>query len=342
MRNGLILTALAAGLATAPALAQQDTVEGGATGADVTETGTFSITFENDLFGDEDRDYTNGVRFDYISPRNDLPLVGRFAKRNLGWLTDADDWYMIYSLGQSMYTPSDISQPNPPPGERPYAGFLYGSVGIAADSGRTLDTISLEFGMVGPSSLAEETQKLVHNAVGVTEPEGWDTQLQDEPAFRLLYERKYQFEGDIPLPLLDLSVDFAPHYNVALGTLDTSAGIGGTVRLGQDLADDYGPPRVRPGVSAPGFFRDEDGFSWYVFAGAEGRVVGRNLLLEGNTFGGVKGVDPRRLVADVQAGLAVQIGGVEVSYTHVFRTKEYDTQPDNFSEFGSVNVRFKL
>ena len=34
--------------------------------------GTYSFTFENDIFGGDDRNYTNGVRLDYASPRNDL------------------------------------------------------------------------------------------------------------------------------------------------------------------------------------------------------------------------------------------------------------------------------
>ena len=303
--------------------------------------GTASITFENDLFGDEDRDYTNGIRFDYISERNELPWVGRMARRNLGWLTDADDWYMTYAIGQNMFTPSDIELVTPAPGERPYAAFLYGGVGLAADRGDRLDVLALEIGMVGPSALGEETQKLVHNIVGAAEPEGWDTQLQDEPGFRLTYERKFRFQSDIPLDVLDLSAGFAPHFNVSLGTIDTSAGLGGTVRVGQDLADDYGPPRVRPAVSSPGFFRNKDGFSWYLFAGIEGRVVARNLFVEGNTYQGVKGVDPSRFVADFQVGAAVQVGDVEFAYMHVLRTQEYEIQ-DKLSDFGSLNLRMRF
>lgn len=303
--------------------------------------GTASITFENDLFGDEDRDYTNGVRLDYISARNDLPWVGRMARRNLRWLTDAEDWYMTYAIGQNMFTPTDIELTTPPRGERPYAGFLYGGIGLAADRGDRLDVIALEIGMVGPSALGEETQKLVHNIVGAAEPEGWDSQLQDEPGFRLTYERKFKFQRDVPLDILDLSVDFAPHFNMSLGTIDTSAGIGGTFRIGQELSDDYGPPRVRPAVSSPGFFRNTDGFSWYVFAGLEGRLVARNLFIEGNTYKGVKGVDPSRFVGDLQLGAAVQLGNVEFAYTHVIRTQEYEIQ-DGLSEFGSLNLRMKF
>lgn len=308
----------------------------------VSEGGTFSFTLENDIFGNADKDYTNGVRFDYITPRNDLPRLGRLARDNLGWLTAADDWYMIFALGQNMFTPSDITDPTPPREERPYAGFLYGSIGVAADRGDRLDTIALDVGLIGPLSGAEYTQKYIHDLFGYDKPVGWDEQLENEPAFRLLYERKYRYGYEVETPLWELGFDAAPHANLSLGTVDTSAGLGFTIRFGQDLADDYGPPRVRPAVGAPGFFRSDDGFGWYLFAGAEGRAVGRNLFLEGNTFGpGRDGVSVNRLQGDIQAGLSLRLWDVEVSYTHVLRTEEYKAQ-DGFAEFGSVNLRTKF
>lgn len=102
--------------------------------ADADARGTWSLTWENDIFGNDDRDYTNGVRLDYVTPRNNLTAAGRLAKRGLyGWFSDADDWYEFYTLGQNMYTPADISLRNPPKDDRPYAGFLYGGFGVAAD-----------------------------------------------------------------------------------------------------------------------------------------------------------------------------------------------------------------
>lgn len=35
-----------------------------------------------------------------------------------------------YVLGQSMFTPNDITVANPPVQERPYAGWLYGTIGL--------------------------------------------------------------------------------------------------------------------------------------------------------------------------------------------------------------------
>lgn len=304
--------------------------------------GTWSVTWENDIFGNDDKDYTNGVRIDYVTPKNNLTAAGRLAKRGLyGWFSDADDWYEVYSLGQNMFTPSDISLRNPPKTDRPYAGFLYGGFGVVADRGDRLDTLALEVGVVGPSSQADETQALVHDLIGAQKPKGWKHQLEDEPGVRLVYERKWKFSADLPVPALDLSVDWAPSVTATLGNVETSLAAGGVVRLGQDLSDDYGPPRVRPAVGSPGFFRNEDDFSWYVFAGAEGRLVGRNIFIEGNTFGGVDGVEPNRLVADLQAGAAVQVGRVELSFTQVLRTEEYSGQ-DGPTLFGSVNLRTRF
>jgi len=308
----------------------------------VSEGGTVSFTFENDIFGGTDRNYTNGVRLDYISPRNDLPLWGRLAKRGLHHIVDAPDWYVSYAIGQNIYTPPDISIENPPPGERPYAGFLHGSFGVIADSGDQLDTFAIDLGVVGPASLAEQSQTFVHGLIGDQKPQGWDTQVDNEPAFRLLWERKYRFLYDFEPGLFGLQVDAAPQFNVSLGNVDTSAAVGATVRIGDRLEDNYGPPRVRPAVSGPGFFEPSPGFGWYLFASAEARVVGYNMFLQGNLFkDGVDGVDPKRLVGDFQAGIAVQFQGVELTYTHVLRSPEYDGQ-DGFSQFGSLNLRFKL
>lgn len=68
-------------------------------------------------------------------------------------------------------------------------------------------------------------------------------------------------------------------------------------------------------------------------------MVGRNIFIEGNTFRDGPGVEPNRLVADFQAGVALQYSGVEMTYTHVLRTPEIEGK-HSFSKFGSLNFRF--
>ncbi|TYO89179.1 lipid A deacylase LpxR family protein [Oceanicella actignis] len=302
--------------------------------------GTLGFTFENDVFAGSDQDYTNGVRLDYVRPRGRLSALGRAARARLARLSPGADWRESFALGQNMYTPPDITLRNPPPDQRPYAGFLYAGYGLSADRGDRLDSFSIEIGVVGPSALAEPVQTFVHKLINSPIPNGWDTQIRDEPGIRLIYDRKYRFGAALPLPALDLQADAAPHFNLTLGNVDSSAAAGATLRIGRDLADDYGPPRVRPAVSSPGFFRATRGLSWQLFVGAEGRLVGRNIFLEGNTFGGPRGVTIRRTTADFLAGLAVQLGRVELAYTHVLRLEEYQEQ-DGPSQFGSLNLRVR-
>jgi hypothetical protein len=270
---------------------------------------------------------------------NDLPGWARWARRQLGGIIDAPDWQAAYGLGQSMFTPSDITLSDPPLDERPYAGFLFGSVYLSADTGRRLDTIALEVGVTGPPSLAETTQKFIHNDIGIGDPpNGWDTQLDTEVAFRVLYEQKRKFGAQLGDDWWGLEVDAIPHVSVALGTVDTSAAAAVTFRIGEGLDIDYGPPRVRRSVM-PTWRPSPDGaLRWNLFAGAGLRAVARDLFLDGNTFTDSRSVDKEPLVADASLGATVDFGRVAVSYTHVFRSPDFEGL-NSWTQFGSLSLR---
>lgn len=343
MRLSIDLSVLAAALAVAWAASGQPA----SAASDKPDGGVWSITLENDIIAGTDRDYTNGALVSYIGAANDLPLAGRVVRDSLGWLTDAGLWRMTYGLGQNMYTPQRIDQTTPNPADRPYAGFLYGSIGIVADERhvdgepRQLDVLALDIGIVGEGSLAEEAQKLVHDIIDDQKPLGWGSQLGTEVAFRLLYERSWRASKKWDLPVLPVEGDITPHVGLALGTAETYAAGGVSFRFGEDLGDDYGPPRVRPALAGPGFFENVDGFSWYIFAGAQARAVARDLFIEGNTFRDSPGVDLQPFQLDVQAGLAIQVGRAEIAFTHVVRSPQHK-EKRRWNRFGSVNLRARF
>ncbi len=314
---------------------------------DKSKRGTWSLTIENDIIAGTDRDYTNGGLLSYVGPGNDLPWIGRLAKSALEWTNDAQTWHMTYGIGQNMYTPEDIVSSTPDPNDRPYAGVLYGSIGLAADERhpdgdpRRLDVFALDIGIVGEASLAEPTQKLVHKIIGSERPRGWSEQLGTEVAFRALYERNWRASKKWDVPIIPLETDITPHIGLALGTLETYAAAGFSVRIGEDLSDDYGPSRVRPALASPGFFRDVDGFSYYLFAGAQTRYVARDLFVEGSTFRESAGVDLQPYQLDLQAGLAIQVGRTEIAISHIARSPQHDGQ-ERWSRFGSINVRTRF
>src|SRR3546814_4428144 len=111
--------------------------------------------------------------------------------------------------------------------------------------------------------------------------------------------------------LNNLGVDLTPHIGGALGNVYTYGAGGVTLRLGEDLPSDYGPPRLRPALPGSDYFRPSDWFGWYLFVGAEGRLMVRNIFLDGNTFEDSHSVDKYPLVFDLQAGIAVDLRSEE-------------------------------
>jgi hypothetical protein len=294
-----------------------------------------SLIWENDIFDGEDQKYTNGAFLRYTAPEGRLHAWARGLRGAVERFLPPAEWRMTYGFGHAMFTASDITDPDPPETDRPYAAAFVGSASLFADAGDRLDAFTLDLALVGPAALGEEIQSFIHENVVGDDPEGWDTQLENEIAFRVLYEQTRRIA--LPDPGGGFQVDVLPRASVALGTLETSAGAGATFRIGENLAIDYGPDRVRRSAAGPGFGGD-GGRGWQVFAGVDGLAVARNLFLDGNTFRDSRSVDTEPFVAEASIGAAYAWDGVALSYTHVFRSEEFETQEEP-TAFGSVNLR---
>jgi lipid A 3-O-deacylase len=324
--RGIVLFTLGLMLA-APALA-----------ADKPE-GAFSIIVENDVFFNSDRDYTNGVQLAYTTePYENVASIVSFA-RALPLFADHGEVRTTYALGQNIFTPKHTELVVPLPSERPYAGYLYGALGlIEANAGR-LDQLEIQVGVVGPMALAKEAQFWVHSIINDLKPNGWHYQLHNEPAFNVFYERSYKIIP--PQSVLGMLLDIEPHIGGAVGTVYDYADAGAMVRLGFNLPNDFGPLRIEPTLPGSGYFEPTAGFSAYVFAGVNGRLMGRNIFLDGNTWRDSPSVDKDLFVGDLTLGAAMTFRHVRVAFTHVFRTREYKTQSSS-DQFGAVNLSFRL
>jgi lipid A 3-O-deacylase len=301
--------------------------------------GVFSLQLENDLVENTDRHYTHGTRFSYLTHEGDIPDNVNDAADALPLFDSSGRKRASFILGQNMYTPSNISLRDPPPTDRPYAGWLYGGVGLVSDTGSRLDTLELDLGIVGPQSYAEDTQKFVHHFIGAKQPQGWNHQLKNEPGVVLTYERTWR--GLAQSYPLDFAADLSPYAGGSVGNVFTHAAGGMILRIGRDLPDDYGPPLIRPSLPGSDFFVPTSGFGWYLFAGVEGRAVARNIFLDGNTFTDSASVDKRTWVGDFQYGIAMTIGATRIALTQINRTREFKGQqhPDSF---GALTVGFRF
>ncbi len=295
--------------------------------------GTLSIIFENDIFQNTDRHYTNGVGVIWMPEQKEQPEWVYSLIDMVPWMPKQGQMRHGYMFGQNMYTPRDIRLTDPPLNERPYAGWLYGTLGVGMETDRELDVLTLTLGVVGPASLAEETQKLVHELTGSDEPMGWETQLGNELGVVATYQHSWRQAETCTL--MGFEADLTPHFGGALGNVYTYANAGLTVRWGRRLPNDYGPPRIQPSAPGSGIFTPGDRFGWYLFAGVEGRAVARNIFLDGNTFSDSRSVDKEVLVGDVQLGAVMSWKTMRLAYTHVMRSREYSEQTQN-DGFGAM------
>lgn len=297
-----------------------------------------TLVWENDIFGGTDENYTNGIRFGWLSSEANAPYWVRTAADVLPLAAEGNKRISI-TLGQSMFTPNDDLRYTLDQDDRPYAGWLYGSLGVVSDTGHVLDNVMLTLGMVGPSAYAEQTQDTIHSLKGVGKFNGWDNQLHDEPGIVLTYERKWR--NMYQLSPFGFGFDATPHVGVNLGNVFTDASTGVTFRLGQDLPADYGPPRIRPSVPGSDFFIPSKDIGWYLFAGLEGRAVARNIFLDGNTFRDSHHVEKENFVGGLQTGIAFTYGDVRLSYTHAFYTREFEKQ-QNPAQFGIISLSYRF
>lgn len=320
--------ALLLGLSVAPAAIAQDLPP-------PDPRAVLGLTTENDAYlGDTDRWYTNGFRLNWSSAEGRLPGPLAWFDRQVATLFGPARSRWGLSIGQTMFTPVDKRAIIPDPRDRPYAGHLFAEISLDRRTANRLDRFGLQLGLVGPGALAEQAQDLVHVFIDNKEARGWDYQLKDEFVFNLGWERIWRVRAlDLPG---GLGVDALPAVALAAGTVHIHAAAGVRLRFGQGLERDFGPARIRPAISdAPAPVGE--GFGWYVFAGAGGRAVARDIFLDGNTWRDSRSVDRKPVVGDLELGAAIFWRNIRLSYTHDWRSKEFHGQ-SRAHQFGSISL----
>jgi len=316
------------------------------------EKAVWTLDVENDFFSrwaNDDRDFTNGFKLTWTSSAiEDLSRVPDWARNLASWPsllgpshTGREEQRITLALGQSLFTPGDKVSRGLVRDDRPYASWLYGAVSMQTthrwgDDPVRQDTLQLEIGMIGPAALGRATQNNFHDLIGGDRSNGWSNQLRNEPGVNLVVEQRYRL-GKERLPLLGLEGDLIPYLGASLGNVSTYAGLGATFRIGEDLGNDFGPPRIRPSLPGSEAFSSTGDFGWYLFAGAGVMVVGRNIFLDGNTFRDSHSVTREIIVGDFQLGFALFWRDLRLTYTHVIRSPEFREQARPH-QFGAISI----
>jgi len=253
--------------------------------------GTWRVTEENDYFTlfNKDHDYTQGLTVSH------------------------DDKERRITAGQRIFTPVHKKLSPAPPGERPYAGYIfseYRKLGVEVDGNRPY--YGAEFGLVGPGAFGEEAQCGVHKLLGQGCPAGWPEQLNTEPGFILKAGSVIEQEAEF----LFTKGSMLYNFDIEAGTISTALIMGSTVRY--RLA------------------------SWlYAFAGPQLHVVARDIFLDGNTFSDSSSVTRKWLFQEVTGGFEFLIPKMpRITWFMRVQSKQYDEQEGTYN-YGGVEFAWE-
>lgn len=345
--------------------------------------GSWNFTWENDAiaaFSGSDEFYTQGIRLGYdfatgASPRwlaaQAYPLcsaverlldIGRPEQDRRGWTSG------VY-LGQHIFTPGVLSEPNLIPDDRPYAGWLYLGERISVRS--VLDerrvnyhAFDLQIGLVGPQAQGEWAQRDFHKLIGDELPLGWDNQVPNEPHVFASY--RFTRRNLVNTRDAAIEVDWMPAYEIGLGTLQVYAEPSLTLRIGRALGEPpMGNLNPRAPIATGGLAsRASEGFDarasekkcatgWGPFAIEEcfiygriaGRAVAHNVFLDGTVWHDSHSVDKDPFFYDWAVGFRLRWRTIEMDYEFVRRSREFSPVPATASndrgthDYGSLSVQ---
>lgn len=300
------------------------------------ESKWFAVTVDNDLLVGNDNGYTNGIYFSWfkVGDQNERHTPHWLAAP-LSWSLDMEGMktsLQAYSVGQTMVTPEDITIENPPINEIPYSGALLFNYTYIAVEERHADSVGTVIGVVGPSSGAETTQKWVHDSIGANEPEGWDTQLQDEIVFQLSRARLWKTwnASDDHMDLLVIG-------EAGLGTLSSFVASAMLFRFGDDLNRTFATPLLINTRSANPVAIEG---GWYFFAGVRFEYIFNAIYTDGNTFKDSRSIDYDPSQIGITTGLAYSWENISVTFA-LYESNISDETTRDITRFGTLTIGWR-
>ena len=306
--------------------------------------GAMTFTVENDVLTGSDSNYTNGVGATWSSNELGSYDDDRFVSKWVDFWSflpfvadEGYDTYAAWSVAQEMHTPDDITNPDPPLDDQPYAGILYLDNVLYAKSELWTHTWSLRVGLVGPDSQADDVQDKFHDWFGGDEPMGWHTQMPNEMIVNVDYTAGRMLAGG------DLgesaSWRMGPVFTAGLGTYFTGAGAGLYGEVGWNLVEALGGTALREGFNAASTVGagPVDGWSVGFSGGLMGYGVAHYLPLDGTVFRDSRSVDSEPAIGMATLGFTVRHGIWVGALTWTFFTDTFETEREN-PEFGTLSL----
>ncbi len=288
------------------------------------ELETFSYCLENDADVNTDMDYTHGTRISLLFYRGDtkksflnIPFTSSQNTNN----------FISFAYAHKMYTPYDINKKQLIEDDRPYAGYSYIEIGLHQTTNTYLDSLTLQTGIVGPSSGMEKLQVFFHEKIGSNNDLGWEYQLKDEFIIQLNYMHKWRLQYS---KIYGVESVLVPYAGANFGNASIKASGGALYRIGFNIPKDFGMNSMDEGsfsslpTHSKAIVNDPLKWSFCFNLSAGANLVAQNIFLDGNTFESSYSVDKNYLNAYGSAGVSLRYRKFSINYEHNYYTKEYE------------------
>lgn len=301
------------------------------------ETDWVSFTFDNDIFLASDGGYTNGLYLSFYDTGNEEahPKISWLLKPIMWTISDENfsGGVSILSLGQSMITPQDISERNPPEDELPYSGLLFVNSSYLLFADKYVEKISTSIGVVGPLSMAEKSQKILHKLLSSDQPQGWDTQIKNELVFQFGRGRARR------LWVADsMAWDFIGTNELNIGTISSGINLGGFIRYGTQLASSYGTTLLDSArITNPSAV----GVGWNLYFGLNVEYIFNQIYTDGNTFRDSRSIKYEHSHLGATVGFRYSLQ----RYSLTFALSDLDivnSELQDLTQFGRLTFAYKL
>ena len=247
-----------------------------------------------------DFDYTSGLELGI-----EFDGASGWASRLVG--KRQEESTIQLSVGQRIYTPRSRGQRDIP-GQRPFAGWLYGAAEVRSESAATIRELRVEIGVTGPASLAEVTQTGLHDVFGSRPVTGWENQLPTEPGFFAQYDLARRIHL-VNCP--GFRIEARPSVALGLGTIWSGAQAGAKLTA------------TRGALS--------------LFAGFQGEWVWRDEFLDGTAFRSSQSTPKIDFIGQFDYGVVLRLDPFGAKARFVTRSREYDGQP-SLHLYGSLTA----
>jgi len=320
------------------------------------ESATWRFEFDNDVFFNKDNKISSGWSLQKHSAvaaswdtLEHVPHFIRGLGKDIPTLTREGLVYRAgIAIGQVIQTPNDLSRSDLIEDDVPYAGALTLQATWYAFNDDEFRGFEITAGVVGPPSLAEQTQKTVHKLIDSTDPKGWDHQLKSEPVINLNYMRKQKiWRGGNPA---GLSFDTAIDGNVGLGNLFTQVSVALEMRFGHNMPRGfvYVPDPIGLSMHYMASLKpaNPQTASFYTSLALRGSAFAHNIFLDGNTFRDSHSVDKKPLVGLLIVGLHYEHKNWGIHFSVMESSDNVDTNQASAAEgrerLGAFDIEWRF